>query len=194
MADLSEIQAAQAVKIVGSDSAGVEGTPVLSTASGGLRVVDELVAFNENGQNYTATTNNITMGTAETPFYYFYNPAGSGKNIRIYNISLAAYGANAASTFRLYKSPTITANGTALTVTNNNIGSAISNVATAFSQPSASSNGTLIRVYSIAAAVSTQNFNIPGYIILQPNQALLMTSNSGTNNANTVCRFDWTEA
>lgn len=36
MPDISDIQAAQAVKIVGSDSAGVEQTPVQSTVNGAL--------------------------------------------------------------------------------------------------------------------------------------------------------------
>ena len=36
MADISDIQAAQSVKIVGSDSAGVEQTPVQSTANGAV--------------------------------------------------------------------------------------------------------------------------------------------------------------
>lgn len=38
MADISDVQAAQAVKIVGSDGTGVEQTPVQSTSSGGLHV------------------------------------------------------------------------------------------------------------------------------------------------------------
>lgn len=38
MADISEIQASGTTKIVGSDSAGVEQTPVQSTSSGGLHI------------------------------------------------------------------------------------------------------------------------------------------------------------
>ena len=38
MADLSDINAAQTVKIVGSDSIGLEQTPVASTSGGGLHV------------------------------------------------------------------------------------------------------------------------------------------------------------
>lgn len=38
MADINDIQAAQTAKIVGSDSTGVEQTPVQSTASGGLHI------------------------------------------------------------------------------------------------------------------------------------------------------------
>lgn len=38
MADLTEIQAAQSVKVIGSNSTGVEDTPVEATAAGGLHV------------------------------------------------------------------------------------------------------------------------------------------------------------
>jgi len=40
MADLTDIQAAGTVKIVGSDSTGVEQTPVISTANGSLSTTD----------------------------------------------------------------------------------------------------------------------------------------------------------
>lgn len=42
MADLSDINAAQAVKVVGSSSSGVEQTPVKSSANGDLGVGDVL--------------------------------------------------------------------------------------------------------------------------------------------------------
>lgn len=38
MADISDINSAQSIKVIGADSTGVEQTPVASTASGGLHV------------------------------------------------------------------------------------------------------------------------------------------------------------
>lgn len=38
MADLNDIQAAQSIKIIGSDAAGLENTPITATAAGGLHV------------------------------------------------------------------------------------------------------------------------------------------------------------
>lgn len=40
MADVSDINAAQSVKIIGADATGVESTPVTSTATGNLNVAD----------------------------------------------------------------------------------------------------------------------------------------------------------
>lgn len=59
MADLSDIQAAGSTKIVGSDSTGLEQTPVQSTANGELKVVDGL----RNGGVYGA----LNIPTANTP-------------------------------------------------------------------------------------------------------------------------------
>lgn len=59
MADLSDIQAANAVKIVGSDSTGVEGTPVGSTTFGDLCVAEVSLHYNLTG----ATTVTIKSGS-----------------------------------------------------------------------------------------------------------------------------------
>lgn len=72
MADLSGIQAADAVKIIGSDSAGVEQTPVQSTASGGLHV-----NLRDSAGNEMATLN----GTA-VPSAVLQIGAGDGTNLQ----------------------------------------------------------------------------------------------------------------
>jgi hypothetical protein len=56
MADISDINAAQTVKIVGSDATGVEQTPVASTSNADLQVVDRANTSGVNG--------NITVGTS----------------------------------------------------------------------------------------------------------------------------------
>lgn len=58
MADLSDVNSAQATKIVGSDSSGVEGTPVLSTTNGGLHVN----LRNNSGTEIATTSNPAVIG------------------------------------------------------------------------------------------------------------------------------------
>jgi hypothetical protein len=53
MADLNDTQAAQSVKIIGSDSTGVEQTPVQSTSNGGLHIN----LRNNSGTEIATTTN-----------------------------------------------------------------------------------------------------------------------------------------
>lgn len=56
MADLSDIQAGQTVKIVGSNSTGVEQTPVNSTANGDMNTADILNNGGVNGIIAVSTT------------------------------------------------------------------------------------------------------------------------------------------
>lgn len=64
MADLSDIQAAQTVKIVGSDSAGFEQTPVQSTTGGAIHTNLRTGA----GQEISSTSNGIATGLQVAPF------------------------------------------------------------------------------------------------------------------------------
>lgn len=64
--DLSDINSAQSVKLVGADSSGVEGTPVGSDVSGNLKTV------NNNGSGASAVNiqdggNSITVDSAQLP-------------------------------------------------------------------------------------------------------------------------------
>jgi hypothetical protein len=60
MADLSEIQSAQAVKVVGSDGTGVEQTPVRSTSGGGIHVNNR---DSSGTEIITHGTNNVSLPT-----------------------------------------------------------------------------------------------------------------------------------
>jgi len=57
MADIQDIDAAQTVKVVGSDLTGVEETPVSSTPNGELKIAD---THNNGGQDVTIS---ITSGS-----------------------------------------------------------------------------------------------------------------------------------
>lgn len=65
MADLTDIQAAQAVKIVGSDSTGLEQTPVGSDASGNLNTV-----VNNTTLNPVPITGNVNVEADKTSGFY----------------------------------------------------------------------------------------------------------------------------
>lgn len=56
MADLTDIQAAETVKIVGSSSSGVEATPVESTVNGDLTVADIVDTGGVHGAVSVSTT------------------------------------------------------------------------------------------------------------------------------------------
>lgn len=64
MADLTDIQAAQAVKIMGSDSAGVEQTPVASSVNGDLQVSNGLQQGGATASKVTGLANTAVEAMA----------------------------------------------------------------------------------------------------------------------------------
>lgn len=79
MADLNDINAAQSVKIIGSDSLGIESTPVQSTDDGRLNVVDVLDGLGVQGA--------LTIGTSATEAKVGGSPLSNRKLLTVYNNS-----------------------------------------------------------------------------------------------------------
>lgn len=277
MADLSDIQAAESVKIIGSANTGVEGTPVNATSNGGLHVnlrnnagtevgtssdpvrvdptgttsqpVIQATASNFNAQvvgniaaaatdsgnpiktgtihtttiplltsgqrgndqsdensvqmttdhvagyaamqkTYSATNvSSLTVGTSEAAIYLFKNPNASGIKTRIYKIMFTG-----AATYRIYHTPTTSANGTALTATNNRIMTApTAAIATPFQSPTASANGTFMFPISVSSQTGTFVANFQNELILNANFNLLITAQAGGNNTPVNVTVFWYE-
>lgn len=100
MADLTDLQAAQSVKIVGSDNTGVEQTPVQSTANGSLQVnlrdnagtelgtaANPLYAVANTVPTYSAAITGLVA--AATPTDIFTITGSATKTIRISLISIS---------------------------------------------------------------------------------------------------------
>ena len=82
MADISDINAAQTVKVVGADSTGVEQTPVQSTSDGELRTSDSLTKAVDGTLSFTAgTPTEIKVGGSRLVGrkVLFFIPAAAGK-------------------------------------------------------------------------------------------------------------------
>lgn len=77
MADLNDIQAAQSVKIIGSNSIGVEQTPVQSNANGKLQVAH---ISNNGGVNGA-----LTVGTTAVEAKVGGSPLSNRINLTVYN-------------------------------------------------------------------------------------------------------------
>jgi hypothetical protein len=79
MADLNETQAAQAVKIIGSSSSGIENTPVTASSNGELQVSD----ISNNG----GTQGAITVGTSAIQAMVGVSPLANRKTLTVFNNS-----------------------------------------------------------------------------------------------------------
>lgn len=126
MADLSDVEAAGSTKIIGSDSNGLESTPVNSTANGALHVNlrdnagDELtvlpvVLTDYSRVTYSAASLASNLPTLATDFFTITGSAT--KTIRILSISCEFVGGGVVVAVQLLKRSTANINGTSTTLT-----------------------------------------------------------------------------
>lgn len=138
----------------------------------------------------------VEMATSNTdnPLVLFKNPTGSGKQIFIEVITAGNTVTNVAAEFKLFHTPTVTANGTSKTPVARNINnSQPASVALVYTLPTVSSNGT-----SMDSAVSGQNSNSIEVtnsfsVCLQPDSMVLFTGDPSSNGRNASIKIIWAE-
>jgi hypothetical protein len=141
MADISDINAAQTVKIVGSDATGVEQTPVASTVAGAVHVnirnnsgielnsSSSVAKLSDNAlvvrplpyepQSYSATGSAFVPATTPTDIYLISGSASKTVRIRKVRISgTTTSGSAIKCTINLIKRSTANTGGTAVISTN----------------------------------------------------------------------------
>lgn len=132
------------------------------------------------GKAYVVTTNAVVVsGTSEVAFLLLKNPASSGKTVRIKKILFGLENAGSLSTYRIYRDPTITANGITLASVNLLKGGSAS-VLTAFRSPTISANGTLMIADNLTSHNPDHDPDL-GFIISQ-NENILLTVDPATTN------------
>ena len=139
--------------------------------------------------------NPTDFGKTENDFILISNPAGSGKINRTYNyllsIGLAGGAQSLKSTFRFYAAPTITANGTPVTVTKIKSDGAFSSVMNVYSSPTISARGTLLNTLPFTQGVFIHNLELSRYILEGSN--LLITAHPATTNTEHAVSSNWGE-
>lgn len=103
------------------------------------------------GIMFESTTGVVSTGSiAEVPFFLLTNPNASGKNVRINTIIFTAPRSGDVL-YNCYVDPTITANGTALSIVGGRQTNQATTVVTTFRSSTASANGTLFFSTDIAS-------------------------------------------
>ena len=133
-----------------------------------------------------------TAGT-DNPILLVKNPSGSGKTLKLVTRFYGCNVNNVLVTYKLYLNPTITSNGTSLTINATKQSSPPSTVATAFYLPTISSNGTLIDTYVIGQ--NSTGVQIKDDLIqqLDSNNNWLITADPGSNNRAVDISLKWQE-
>lgn len=146
---------------------------------------------------FSAVGERTGVGATEVPVMILKNPSGSGKVISINQILLVnRHTVSSNVVFRCYTSPTITANGTAITIPTLDVGSGKTTVAQAFRSPTISANGTLAftTVASGGANANPTAMQFAGVFTLQANTDILITAIADGTSRIPVVTMIWEEA
>jgi len=149
----------------------------------------------ENGKGFSVLTGGITIAsTDEVPICLIKNPVASGKIAEIYQFRVAISKGTAVvrGTIRIYRNPTITANGTALTINKLKISQSASSVMSAYKSPTISANGTQINNLSVTTENNILISEDLGRFI-EANENMLVTFEPSTSGTNVSFFTNWIE-
>jgi hypothetical protein len=140
--------------------------------------------------NYSATI----AGKDLTAYVLIANPASSGKNIIIKQVGISMNAAATISTFYLYKNPTVTTAGGALTEVNLHT-IATTGIGVATSAPTVSSFGSLLAAYTLGSSgFSVLNLDTQLGIYIDEGGYFLVAIDPETNNTTYNTTIWWAEA
>lgn len=183
------------------DNKPADGTAIGQTnMAGSLPVVlpleqNPLFTDTLSSRNFLVSTGMLTVPTnVETSFLLIRNPSGSGKSLQLTRLFLGLLFNNQNGFFPIYLSPTITATGSALPISNtNHIAAPVATAMQAFSFPTASAFGTRILTVPIQQNSAGQNYPLEERIILAQGKDLLITVNNAANNMPSCVNAHWME-
>lgn len=134
------------------------------------------------GMGFTTLTGFVTIaGTTETDFMLMRNPSGSGVLCRFYEFIMTINSATAQrSIFRFYRSPTVSADGTPLTISKVLATGTPTTKLLAFQTPTISDRGSLIQMFSIENVTYPRMQDLGRYLV--QNAELLITVQGTTTN------------
>lgn len=151
-----------------------DGSLNVISSSGGTQLAEKTF-----GISYVFTP----ASASETPVLLLKNPSGNSLSIYLRDLLVSALAPDIGSIIRVYANPTISANGTAMTVTSFLIGGTNTTTMQAYRNPTVSANGTLLLTSSILKAITAESDREFTYarIFLANNNLLITLENSATN-------------
>jgi hypothetical protein len=175
--------------------------PYTGDASLPISIYDTIRTAVLNQQGFSVVSEVLPLAATETATFLIKNPTGSGKVLKLNFILCGLLQSVGSATgnqdvFRLYLDPTVTANGTAVTISNlYSTSSPAASVMTAFSSPTVTANGTKLGVYAVATQ-GNDTCLMPQHLtrILDPGHSWLFTQAGIVNGASTgIVQLEWIE-
>lgn len=165
-------------------------TPVvIASDQSAIPVTSGLPTFLSQTFGYAASINQPSANT-DNPLYLLRNPSGSGKTLYVRFIAYGIAVANVSGVIKVWKNPTVTANGTAQTIVSFGGGTTVMLLN---SVPTVTANGS-----QLTDGVTGQNSNsvlleVNSEIALLPNNSILITGSPLSNNRQAELSIRWIE-
>jgi hypothetical protein len=142
---------------------------------------------------FIATTDFNSIGvTTGYPYLLFKNPTGNELRALVTHISWGLDSSSARSIVRLCKNPTITSDGTALTVENTYIkASPRATTMEVYKEPTVTANGNQLVVQLTPA--NTASRGLQRFFMIDPGNSLLVCVENSIANCNTFTEILWLE-
>ena len=150
--------------------------------------------FAENDQAFISTYEaTLAGGSGEKDFVLIENPVASGFDTRIKSFTLAIRSNSTNATFRIYKQPTVTANGTPLTIANFR-DNASTGVVNTYSVPTISARGNRFGTFDLnSSGTGAVGLDMELALFLLEGEFLLVTVEQYTNNRVFSFNVAWAE-
>jgi len=145
------------------------------------------------GRAFTVTTDlqNIS-GQLETALLYIKNPSGSGINIETTKFLVGGDSSSSRAVYRVYDNPTVTADGTSLTIRNTLISdSPQASICEAYMLPTVTDFGALLNMAIAPSNSPSRGINRHYYI--HPGHSILVTTANSVSNVKTFSDCYWLE-
>ena len=136
---------------------------------------------------------NLPSSSTETNIVLIKNPSSSGLLASFYRFIMDCITKGGQATFRFYTNPTVTSNGTAVSIGNRHIGHANTSSIQVFKSPVTSSAGAKFITLSVGKDSNSFYFPLQGSIILAQNNSLLITGQPEANNRIVSLSAAWAE-
>jgi hypothetical protein len=173
---------------------------VLVEPDGSIYAANALELDVAAGKGFSVVSEVLPGAATETPVFLIKNPVGSGKKMKvsllIFGISPSVGSATGnTDLFRLYADPTITTNGTALTINNLDTQTGPpASAMTAFSSPTVTANGTKLGTYCVSSQAGSLTIPQNASRVLDVGHNWLITQVGIVNGAATgIIQLEWIE-
>ena len=165
-------------------------TPSADTSAS---IKNEWQTYAETGKAFSMTTPIVVIsGQLETDYMLLRNPTGGTLNVEMHSLMYTYSKGSGLALVKIYESPTITNNGTSITINKMKLDGSTSPVGLASYSPTISARGILRRVFG-ASSVGSALIEYDLGLIIPPNRSLLYTIVPAANNAEHALYLDWAE-